>query len=145
MKKNGRIYTVDDLLHFCESNKFMKFSSKQYGSPLLISTPAVFEKNDDDKDPYTLYARCLVMHTSTNRNHCKVTEAAAKKAMEGLAYKPVLANFCEIDGVRDFTSHDFSVDEDGNCIYYEHQIGCFTADKPTLEESDDMDKERKDV
>lgn len=53
--------------------------------------------------------------------------------MKELAYKPVLANFCEIDGVKDFTSHDFEIDDDENFIYYEKQVGCFTVDKPYLQ------------
>lgn len=57
--------------------------------------------------------------------------------MKEMAYKPVLANFCEIDGVRDFTSHDFEIDEDGNYIYYEKQVGCFTIDKPYMEQDSD--------
>ena len=80
------------------------------------------------------------MHTGLNRNHSSLTEAAAKKAIQNLAYKPVLANFCEIDGVRDFTSHDFDIDENGNYIYFEKQIGCFTADKAYMEK----DKEHED-
>lgn len=53
-----------------------------------------------------------------------------------MAYKPVLANFCEIDGVRDFTGHDFDIDNDGNYIYYEKQIGCFTSDLPVMKQDE---------
>ena len=86
-----------------------------------------------------LFANVLAFHTGLNRNRSSVTEDAAKKAMKELAYKPVLANFCEIDGVRDFTSHDFDIDEDGNYIYHEKQIGCFTADKPRIEKDSERE------
>ena len=79
------------------------------------------------------------MHTGVNRNKSSLTEDAAKKAIKNLAYKPVLANFCEIDGVKDFTSHDFDVDENGEYIYYEKQVGCFTADKAYMEQDPDRE------
>jgi len=66
-----------------------------------------------------LYANVLAFHTGINRNRSNLTEDAAKKAIKNLAYKPVLANFCEIDGVKDFTSHDFDVDENGEYVYFE--------------------------
>lgn len=91
-----------------------------------------------------LFANVLAMHTGKNRNNSNLTLTAAKKAIKNLAYKPVLANFCEIDGVKDFTSHDFDIDKDGNTIYYEGQVGCFTADPARIE--DDKDHEdRKNV
>ena len=86
-----------------------------------------------------LFAPVLAFHTGANRNRSNVTESAAKKAIKELAYKPVLANFCEIDGVRDFTTHDFEMDEDGNITYLEKQIGCFTADKAYMEQDPDHD------
>ena len=79
------------------------------------------------------------MHTGVNRNKSSLTEDAAKKAIKNLAYKPVLANFCEIDGVKDFTSHDFDIDENGDYIYYEKQVGCFTADKAYMEQDADIE------
>ena len=86
-----------------------------------------------------LYANVLAFHTGINRNKSNLTEDAAKKAIKNLAYKPVLANFCEIDGVKDFTSHDFDVDENGEYIYFEKQIGCFTADSAYMEQDPDHD------
>lgn len=86
-----------------------------------------------------LYANVLAFHTGVNRNHSNLTEDAAKKAIKNLAYKPVLANFCEIDGVKDFTSHDFDIDENGEYVYFEKQIGCFTADSAYMEQDQDHD------
>lgn len=103
-----------------------------------MQIPAKFEKELESNDEL-LIAPVLAFHTGNNRNRSSVTEYAAKKAIKELAYKPVLANFCEIDGVRDFTSHDFEIDDDGNFIYYEKQVGCFTADKPYMEQDADHD------
>lgn len=86
----------------------------------------------------------LIFHTGRNFNGSNVTQEAAERAMQDLAYVPVLANFCEIDGVRDFTTHDFEFDDDGNIIYYEKQIGCITAD-PAYMEDDAKVEGRKNV
>ena len=65
--------------------------------------------------------------------------------MKGLAYVPVLADFCEIDGERDFTTHAFEYDEDEDkIIYYEKQIGCITADEPYMEPDEEV-KDRMNV
>ena len=79
------------------------------------------------------------MHTSKNRNGSSLTEKAAKECLSTIAYKPILANFCTVDGVDDFTSHDMEIDEDGNIIYIEKQVGCFTADKPTMDKEPDSE------
>jgi len=86
-----------------------------------------------------LFANVLAFHTGVNNNRSNLTEKAAKKAIKNLPYKPVLANFCEIDGVRDFTSHDMEIDDDGNFVYIEKQIGCFTADPARMEKDPDHD------
>lgn len=62
------------------------------------------------------------------------------KCKENLAFKPLLANFCEIDGVKDFTSHDFVVDDNGEVEYQEHQIGCFTNDEPEVKYDESKDR-----
>lgn len=65
--------------------------------------------------------------------------------MKGLAYVPVLADFCEIDGERDFTTHAFEYDEEEDkIIYYEKQIGCITADEPYMEPDEEV-KDRMNV
>ena len=57
--------------------------------------------------------------------------------MSTIAYKPILANFTDVNGELDFTSHDFEFNEDGSVIYYEKQVGCFTADKPYMEQDEE--------
>jgi len=64
--------------------------------------------------------------------------------MKTIAYKPILANFTDVNGELDFTSHDFDLNDDGTITYYEKQVGCFTSDKPYMEE-DGEHKDRKYV
>lgn len=133
-----KLLTLDDLVKFCEQNNFAKFNAKDSGYQICVQIPARFDK-DDAEDDQLFFGNVLVMHTGVNRNKSSLTEDAAKKAIKNLAYKPVLANFCEIDGVKDFTSHDFDIDENGDYIYYEKQVGCFTADKAYMEQDADIE------
>lgn len=135
---HSKLLTFEDLVMFCEQQNFTRFSSKESGYQICVQVPAQFSKTESE-DPTMFYGNVLVMHTGQNRNHSSLTEDAAKKAIKNLAYKPVLANFCEIDGVRDFTSHDFDVDENGDYVYYEKQVGCFTAEKAYMEQDPDRE------
>lgn len=128
-----KMLTLDDLVKVCKEQKLIKFNSKEVGYPLHVQVPAKFEI-DDEKSSSTLYANVQVMHTGRNRNGSNLVESAARECIKNMAYKPLLANFCEIDGVRDFTSHDFTINEDGEVEYQERQIGCITADKAYLKD-----------
>lgn len=128
-----KLYSLDDLYAFCKSNKLYHFSAAESGFPLCVTAPAVFEASDNEADGLILFGRVKLLHTGLNRNKSSVPKEAAEKAMPGIKYKPILANFCDVDGVRDFTSHDIEVDGDGTINYIERQVGCFTADEPTLE------------
>ena len=136
-----KMLTLEDLAKFCEQQNFAKFSSVESGYQLCVTIPAKFEK-DDSNNSQMLFADVLLMHTSDNRNHSSLTEKAAKRCLSSIPYKPVLANFAEFDGELDFTSHDIEIDKDGNYEYIERQVGCFTADKATLDDEAD-DKGRK--
>lgn len=139
MNKNKKILTLEDLESFYSKYKrSTTFSSKKSGYQLAVQVPASFEV-DDYKDDTLLFCTAKLFHVGRNRNNSSVTEEAAKKAMKGIAYKPLLANFCEIDGVRDFTSHDMIISDDG-IEYIERQIGCFTADEPYMEYDEELDK-----
>ena len=137
MSKIKRMLTIEDLVMFCENHNFAHFSSKESGYQICVQVPALFEA--DDADESMLFANVLAFHTGVNNNRSNLTQKAAKKAIKNLPYKPVLANFCEIDGVRDFTSHDMEIDDDGNFVYIEKQIGCFTADPARMEKDPDHD------
>lgn len=127
-----KLLTVDQLYQFCLKNKFYHFSSKDSGYQLCVQIPAKFEKEASDDS--LLFVKIKVFHTGKNRNKSNVTVDAAKKAMKNMAYKPILANFTDVNGEKDFTSHDGYIDEDGNWKYLERQIGCFTTDKPYMEQ-----------
>lgn len=139
MKK--KILTLDDLYQFCSEQKLQSFSSKEHDDEkLYVHVPAKFEIDESAEDKNTLYANVLVFHTGVNRNASNVTDDAAREAIKRLAYKPLLANFCEDEnGVRDFTSHDFEIDDAGNIIYLERQIGCFTADEANMIPDDEVE------
>ena len=144
MKK--KLLTFEDLEKFYSKYKrSVKFSSEKSGYQLAVQVPAVlttFEENNDDTVGFYL-VKCF--HVGTNRNKSNVTLEAAQKAMKTMAYKPILANFCELeldDGttVRDFTSHDMEVTKDG-ITYIEKQVGCFTVDEPYIEHDDELNKD----
>ena len=133
-----KIVTLEDLVAFCESGKLSRFSSSESGYSLRVRVPATYAKHKSDE--YTLYGEVKIMHTGRNRNGSNLTLDAMNKCKKNLAYKPLLANFCEIDGVKDFTSHDFTIDDDGNVEYQEFPIGCFTADAPRVEYDQEKDR-----
>lgn len=134
-----KILTIEQLVNFCEQQNFCNFSSKDMGYQLCVQMPATFEKESEDDS--LLFVKVKVFHTGVNRNKSNVTVEAAKRAMKNMAYKPILANIIEVDGVKDFSSHDGHIDDDGNWVYEEKQIGCFTSDKPYMEQ-DENNEER---
>lgn len=127
-----KLLTLDDLVKFCVDNKMYRFNSEESGYKICVQIPSVYEKAESDETGSILYADLKLLHTNRNRNGSNVTKDAAEKCMSSLKYKPILANFCEIDGEKDFTSHDFDITDDG-IVYLEHQVGCVTSDEPWLE------------
>lgn len=136
-----KLLTLADLEKFCQEQKLMNFSSKETGYQLCVHVPATFEKQEEVEDPTIMFAYVRLFHIGVNRNHSSVTREAAEKSLTTIPYKPLLANFCEIDGERDFTSHDMEFDKDGNVTYIERQIGCFTADKAYISYDEEYDKD----
>lgn len=134
----NKILTLDDLVRFCMEQKVKKFDAKIAGYKLRVQIPAKFEM-DEEESSSTLFGYVQVMHTGRNRNGSNLTEKAAKECLKTMAYKPLLANFCEIDGVRDFTSHDFFINDEGEVEYLERQIGCITADAPYMEDDEKVE------
>lgn len=135
-----KILTLSDLVAFCESGHLQRFSANESGYQLCVQVPSTFEKSDSTSCASMLFGTVKLLHTNTNRNKSNVTYDAAKKCLDTIKYKPLLANFCEVDGVKDFTSHDFEINEDGSVTYLERQIGSFTSDKPTLEYDKETDR-----
>lgn len=139
--RNKKLLTIDDLVQFCQDNKFYNFSAKTSGYQLAVHVPSIFEVDDENKDNTLLFCKVKLYHIGENRNHSSVTKEAAEKSLSTIAYKPLLANFCEINGVKDFTSHDMTINEDGSVNYIERQIGCFTSDTPEIRHDEETDKD----
>lgn len=137
---NKKILTLDNLYEFYSlQNKTCKFNAKKSGYQISVQLPAQFEINKDLEDNSLLFCKVKLMHSGENRNHSSVTDDALSKAAKTLAYKPILANFMEYvneetgEILKDFTSHDMEINEDGSINYLEKQIGCFTSDEPYFE------------
>ena len=142
MSKIKKLLTLEDLAKFCKEQNFSNFSSKDTGYQLSVQVPANFEVDGNVyQDNTLLFGKVKVFHIGPNRNGSSVTKKAAEKALSTIAYKPLLANFCEVDGVKDFTSHDMEFNDDGSVTYIEHQIGCFTADAPVIQYDETTEKE----
>ena len=142
MSKIKKLLTLEDLAKFCKEQNFSNFSSKDTGYQLSVQVPANFEVDGNTyQDNTLLFGKVKVFHIGPNRNGSSVTKNAAEKALSTIAYKPLLANFCEVDGVKDFTSHDMELNDDGSVTYIEHQIGCFTADAPVIQYDETTEKE----
>ena len=142
MSKIKKLLTLEDLAKFCKEQNFSNFSSKDTGYQLSVQVPANFEVDGNTyQDNTLLFGKVKVFHIGPNRNGSSVTKNAAEKALSTIAYKPLLANFCEVDGVKDFTSHDMELNDDGSVTYVEHQIGCFTADTPVIQYDETTEKE----
>ncbi|RHP24345.1 hypothetical protein DWZ63_10315 [Clostridium sp. AF34-13] len=142
-KNTKRLLFMEDLYDFY-SNRYKRsthFSAEKSGHQIFVQVPAEFEvdKNADYKDESLLFCKVKLMHSGENRNHSSVTDEALKKASKTMAYKPVLANFMEYEDeetgetLKDFTSHDMELNDDGSVNYIEKQVGCFTSDKPFFE------------
>lgn len=136
-----KILTLENLIEFCEQQNFNSFDSKETGYQLSVQVPAVFDKEESEDDSLLL-GTVKLMHCGRNKNRSNLTEEGLKNSASTVAYKPILANFTDVNGELDFTSHDFEFNDDGSIIYYEKQVGCFTADKPYIEQ-DSEHEDRK--
>lgn len=143
MGKIKKILTIDDLVNFCLKSGMNKFSSNECGYQLSVQVPALFENDKVSEDDTMLYAFVRLFHIGLNRNGSSVTREAAEKSLDGIKYKPILANFTTNtpDGDEDFTSHDMEIDDDGNIVYIEKQVGCFTADEPYIANDEETGKD----
>ena len=140
-----KILTLDNLYQFfVEKNKSVNFSSKENGSPIVVSMPANFEISENDM-PGMLKLKLKVCHIDTNRNGSHISKENMEKAMPTLKYRPILAYIHQLDdGTYDFYAHNMEIVEDENgeekINYIEKQVGCFTTDEPYLEYDKDNDK-----
>ena len=135
--RKSKILTIDDLVKFCQDQNFTQFSSKDTGYSIHVQIPCENFEATDDEDPLTFYGNIKLMHTGRNRNKSNLTEKGAKSCLSKIAYKPVLADFTEVNGERDFTYHAMEFNDDGTRTYIEKQVGCFTSDKPYMKQDPD--------
>lgn len=148
MAKFKKILTVEDLLTFCESKSFTRFSSEETGYQLAVKVPTTFEEveNVDDNHQGMLKLKFRVFHTNLNRNGSFVSKEAATKAMNTIADRPILAAIHQLeDGTYDFKGHEMEivVDDDGNeeLRYIESQVGSFSSEPAFWEHDDELDKD----
>ena len=132
-----KILTIDDLVRFCQDQNFTQFNSKDSGYSVHVQVPCEIFEVSEDEDPLTFYGNVKLMHTGRNRNKSNLTEKGAKSCLSKIAYKPVLADFTEVNGERDFTYHAMEFNDDGSRTYIEKQVGCFTSDKPYMKQDPD--------
>lgn len=148
MAKYKEILTVEQLLEFCEKQKFQHFSSKESGYQLAVKVPTTFEEveNVDENHRGMMKLKFRIFHTGLNRNGSYVSEDAAKNAMKTIADRPVLAAIHQLDdGSWDFEGHEMRIveDENGNeeLEYIESQVGSFSSEPAFWEHDDDLDKD----
>lgn len=136
-----KLLTLEDLVLFCSENKLQRFSAEESGYQICVQIPSIYAKDEEQPNDSLLMGTVKLLHTNRNRNGSNVTKKAAEKCMPYIQYKPLLANFTELEnGDMDFTSHDMEFNEDGSINYLEHQIGCFTSDKPYMEYDEEKDR-----
>lgn len=143
-KKIRKLLTIDDLIQFCEKNKFTTFDSKDSGYQLSVQIPSTFEVDEDSSKQGLMRLKIKVAHTGVNRNKSHISKENMEKAMQSLKNRPVLANIHQLDnGEWDFRAHDMEItmDKDGNeqIVYLEKQVGSFTEDEPYLEYDEERD------
>ena len=121
-KKIKKLLTLEQLVQFCEQNKFYAFSAKDTGYTLSVQVPGNLNFSDKE-DEDLLYTTVKVCHTLLNRNGSYISENNMKKAMPTLKYKPLLASIVEDEnGELDFNGHDMDINDDGTINYIEKQI-----------------------
>ena len=146
--KIKKILTVDDLVKFCQEQKFARFSSKDTGYQLAVKVPTTFEvecSDDNHRDMTKL--KIKIFHTGINRNNSKVSKEAAEKAMKTIPDRPVLAAIHQLsNGDYDFAGHEIEIvhnDKTGKdeVRYIESQVGSFSSEPAFWEHDDELDKD----
>ena len=141
-----RILTIADLVQFCKTQNVKRFDSNEFGKQICVRVDdiATFEedkeKSNDDGFMHLLFKVC---HAGENRNMSSISKSNLEKYKNTINYRPVLASIVtspDDPSVLDFNSHDIEIDDNGNPIYIEKQVGCFTADESFLQYDEENDK-----
>ena len=146
--KIKKILTVDDLVKFCQEQKFARFSSKDTGYQLAVKVPTTFEvEGSDDNHRDMTKLKIKIFHTGINRNNSKVSKEAAENAMKTIPDRPVLAAIHQLsNGDYDFAGHEIEIvhndktDKD-EVRYIESQVGSFSSEPAFWEHDDELDKD----
>lgn len=147
-KKIKKILTIEQLLQFCQTQNFVKFSSKDSGYQLAVSVPTTFEVQDnvDEAHRGMMKLKIKIFHDGINRNGSKVPHESADRAMKTIPDRPLLAAIHQLDnGEWDFEAHEmeFVENDDGEIEinYIEKQIGSFSSEPAFWEHDDTVDKD----
>ena len=147
--RNKTLLTIDDLVKFCEEQKFAKFSSNETGYKLAVKVPTTFESEDsvDENHRGMKKVKIKIFHTGVNRNKSRVSKEAAERAMKTIPDRPVLAAIHQLDdGSWDFEGHEMKTvrnEETGEdeTVYIESQVGSFSSEPAFWEHDDKLDKD----
>lgn len=147
--RNKTLLTIDDLVKFCEEQKFAKFSSNETGYKLAVKVPTTFESEDsvDENHRGMKKVKIKIFHTGVNRNKSRVSKESAERAMKTIPDRPVLAAIHQLDdGSWDFEGHEMKTvrnEETGEdeTVYIESQVGSFSSEPAFWEHDDKLDKD----
>lgn len=147
--RNKTLLTIDDLVKFCEEQKFAKFSSNETGYKLAVKVPTTFESEDsvDENHRGMKKVKIKIFHTGINRNKSRVSKESAERAMKTIPDRPVLAAIHQLDdGSWDFEGHEMKTvrnEETGEdeTVYIESQVGSFSSEPAFWEHDDKLDKD----
>ena len=147
-KQIKKILTIEQLIKFCQTQNFVKFSSKDTGYQLAVSVPTIFEIQDEVDEAHRgmMKLKFKMFHDGKNRNNSKVPHDSAERAMKTIPDRPVLAAIHQLDnGEWDFKAHEmeFVENEDGEIEvnYIEKQVGSFSSEPAFWEHDDKVDKD----
>lgn len=147
--RNKTLLTIDDLVKFCDEQKFAKFSSNETGYKLAVKVPTTFESEDsvDENHRGMKKVKIKIFHTGVNRNKSRVSKESAERAMKTIPDRPVLAAIHQLDdGSWDFEGHEMKTvrnEETGEdeTVYIESQVGSFSSEPAFWEHDDKLDKD----
>ena len=140
-----RILTLEDLVAFCKNEKIHRFDAQENGQQICVRVDniATFEEVSEQNSDGFMHLLFKVCHAGENRNMSNISKNNLEKYKNTINYRPVLASIItspDDASVLDFNSHDIEIDDNGNPIYIEKQVGCFTADEPFLKYDEQNDK-----
>lgn len=140
--KLKKILTMVDLVKFCEDQSIGNFSSKESGYQLSVQIPTTFELEEHNNADGLMRLKFKLMHTGLNRNGSYFSKESVDAAIPSFQNRPILAYIHQReDGVWDFWSHNYVIEDDGTVNYIEQQVGSLTSEAPFYEYDEKLKKE----